>query len=86
MAENELDQSAYVTWFDRRKQCGVGFALTATGDGRCTLGRQLTQERNEWRSKISMAQCVINEHHMADGILTWVLRSIGLNLTLVLIP
>ena len=85
MAENALDQSAYVTWFDRKKQCDVGFALIATGDGRYTLGRQMSQERDKWRDKISTIQCVINEHHEADGTLTWVLRSIGRNPTLVLI-
>ena len=88
MAENAIDPSAYVTWFDRKKRRDVGFALIATGDGIYTLGRQMTraQERKEWRDKISTIQCVIKAHQEADGTLACALRNIGRNPTLVRIP
>ena len=89
MAENDvIDRSAYVTWFDSKKRCDVGFAMNVTGDHELgsTLGRSMSQEPRVWRDKISTTQCYIKTHREDDGTLTCVLRSIGMNPTLVRIP
>ena len=48
MAENVIDEPAYVRWFDAERQCNVGFALTTTGQGWYILGRDISQERVAW--------------------------------------
>ena len=89
MAENnEIDRSAYVTWFHGKKRCNVGFALTEAGDHELgsTLGRSMSWEPRMWRGMISTIQCYIKGHQEDDGTLTFVLKSMGANPTLVRIP
>ena len=86
MAVNNIERTAHVCWFDYETHAVVRVLLTTTGQWWYSFGRGVTQERVAWQFNISRNQCTITARILVDGTCSWVLRSIGLNPTIVIIP
>ena len=86
MAENNIPRTAYVCWFDYEIQAIVRIPLTTTGQLWYSFGRGVSQERVKWQENISKDQCTITARVLVDGTCSWVLRSVGANPTMVIMP